>query len=870
MKRTVYLLTSVAAVSLTGMSLPAFAQGTPTQSAQPAPADEGDDAIVVTGIRASLQSAQQRKRDATQIVDSIVADDIGKLPDMNTTEALQRVSGIQVSRDRGEGGSVAIRGLTQVLATLNGREIFTAGGGRSFNLQDFPAELLAGIDIYKTPSSDLVEGGIGGVIDLRTRMPLDLDNLTVSGSLRARYNDLAEKWNPMASGLVSTKWAAGDGEMGVLLSGSFQQRSFRADIVSVGAHGRRTDVIAGQTVITPNGTYEPLVDGKRTRIGIDGTWQWRPTPELEIYAQGSYQEFRSIQEQYGLNVPTNGRAVVPGSVTLFPGTSDFKSGTFSNVVVSTFGVARDTYDKNRQFSLGGKWSTDVATISTDFSYQKSTNTLYYSELDLSTTVPQVQIDVTGSTNGGVATTLLSGVNLTQIGSYNLSSLTRSENHYTGDSYAARLDGDFKIDSPFFSGFKVGVRWAKRTMEFTPIRFFNSPAANTNATPYASLFEAMPFNNFYKSASNITYNPLVANPDLLRGDFDAVRKAIGIATVPAVDPKTIFGIDETVTGGYAQLLFKSQGSLPIDGNIGVRVVQTRLNVTGNQNSTVNGTVVLTPLDIDASYVSVLPSGNVRFGLTDKLQLRLSASQTLTRPDFGQLSPSLTLVPANGQASSGNPNLQPLRADQADISLEYYFSRTGSIYAAGFYRKVKGFIFTTVTPNVPIDGIVYNLSRPTNGASGDIKGVEVGGQTFFDFLPGALSGFGVQANYTYVNSETPSAVAGFITPLPNLSKHSFNVSGLYEKDGLSARVAYNYRSKFYQGLFTGDGNVGLVYRKGYGWLDASINYDVTPNITVSLEGSNLLRTAEATYYVNETRPGQVSIDDRQFLAGVRFKF
>lgn len=865
MKRTVYLLASVAAVSLTGMSFPALAQ-----DAQSAPADEGE-AIVVTGIRASLESAQERKRDASQIVDSIVADDIGKLPDMNTTEALQRVSGIQVSRDRGEGGSVAIRGLTQVLATLNGREIFTAGGGRSFNLQDFPAELLAGIDIYKTPSSDLIEGGIGGIIDLRTRMPLDLDNLTVSGSLRARYNDLADKWNPLASGLVSTKWAVGDGEMGLLLSGSYQQRSFRADIVSVGSHRNRDDIIAGQNVVTPNGTYEPLISGKRTRIGLDATWQWRPTPDLEFYAQGSYQQLRTIQEQYGLNVATNGFPIVPGSVTLFPGTNDFQSGTFSNVTISTFGVARDTNDKNRQFSAGGKWSADAATLSADFSYQKSTNTLYYSELDLRTTVPEVKIDLTGSTNGGVATTLLSGVDLTQIGSYDLGSLTRSENHYAGDSYAARLDGDFQIESDFLSGFKVGARWAKRSMEFTPIRFFSNPAAGTDATPYADLFQPMPFDDFYRSASNITFNQLVARPDLLRGDFDAVRNAIGITQAPAVDPKTIFDINETTTGGYAQLLFKTEGALPIDGNVGVRVVQTQLNVTGNQSvpDSNGGLPILTPLNVHSSYVSVLPSGNIRFRLTDELQLRLSASKTLTRPDFSQLSPSLTLVPANGQASSGNPFLKPLRADQADVSLEYYFSPTGSVYAAGFYRKVKGFIFTTVTP-IEIDGLPYNLSQPTNGKSGDIKGAEIGGQTFFDFLPGALSGFGIQANYTYVDSKTPSAVAGFITPLPNLSKHSFNISGIYEKGGLSARVAYNYRSKFYQGLFTGDGNVGLVYRKGYGWLDASINYDVTPNITLSLEGSNLLRTPEATYYVDETRPGQVSIDDRQILAGVRFKF
>ena len=191
---------TVSKVLLLGVALGALPAGAAqAQDAATAPPSEGvaqaageDEAIVVTGLRASLQSAQARKRNADQIVDSIVAEDIGKLPDVNTTEALQRISGVQIARDRGEGGSVAIRGLSQVLTTVNGREVVTIaapGGGagtRGFNLQDFPAELLAGIDVYKTPSANLIEGGIGGLIDLRTRRPLDFKGLFLSGSIIGR------------------------------------------------------------------------------------------------------------------------------------------------------------------------------------------------------------------------------------------------------------------------------------------------------------------------------------------------------------------------------------------------------------------------------------------------------------------------------------------------------------------------------------------------------------------------------------------------------------------------------------------------------------------------------------------------------------
>ncbi|WP_343228020.1 TonB-dependent receptor [Stakelama flava] len=839
------------------------------QTITPAQADAASD-IVVTGIRASLQSAQARKRNADAIVDSIVADDIGKLPDNNTTEALQRISGIQVSRDRGEGGSVAIRGLSQVLTTLDGREIFTAGGGRGYNLQDFPAEQLAGVDVYKTPTADLIEGGIGGVIDLRTRRPLDMDGFVVSGSLRGRYQDLVDKVSPLGSLLISDKWNTGAGEMGLLVSGSYQERAFRSDIEAVGAPSERNDLITGRTIVTPNGDYEPLIDGKRRRIGLGATFQWKPTPELEFYAQAGYQEFRSIQQQRGLNNPSNGLSVVPGSVETFDGTDDFMRGTFQNLSASTFGVTRDTYDKNQQYSAGFDWDRGAARLTGDFTYQHSTNDLYYTEQDLKVTIPLATLDLSGKT----PTMSFDGIDLTDINNYTLGYTVRSENHYTGNSYAGRLDGEFEIDSPFLSGFKTGARIQKMDTAFTPIRFFYQPSTTTSAAGYSSLFETMPFDDFFQSNPAFPQGYFTAITSSLRNDFDGVRNALGVSAAPAVDPASVYDMSETTVAGYAEMLFKVDSGLRFDSNVGVRFIKTSLNIDGNQRSTVGGVTTITPQTYNNDYVSVLPSANVRFHLTDELQLRLAASQTLTRPNFSQLSPAFTLVPAQGQGSGGNPNLEPLRADQLDASLEYYFSPTGSLYLAGFYRKVKGFIFTSSNRQV-INGIDYVISQPTNGDDGKIKGVEVGGQTFFDFLPAPFDGFGVQANYTYIDSSTPSAIANYTTPLPNLSKSSFNISGLYEKYGLSIRVAYNYRSKYLSGLYGlplaagGSQNIP-IYRKGYGWLDASINYDVTPNVTLTLEGSNLLRTREFTYFDQTTRPNNISIDDRQVMAGVRFTF
>jgi len=853
-------------------AMPAAAQDSAT------PADPAESEVIVTGIRGSLQSAQGLKRNADQVVDSIVAEDIGKLPDVNVTEALQRVSGIQVGRDRGEGAGITIRGLSQVASTFNGR---SGGNGRGVDLENIPAELIARVDVYKTPSADLVEGGIGGLINVVTRKPLDKSGFTLSGSARGRYSDLPDKIDPMFSALVSNSWNVGDGEFGILVAGSFQQRAFESHVVNVGAPVGQPGIGAGVASLSEQ--YQPVINADRRRIGIDAVIQYKPNPNLEFYVQGTYQDANQLQQQYGVYMRSlRNRTFVPGSVEYFDGTNDVSKISFTNVPVRTFGADRDAYEESYQIAGGIKYDAGPAHLSIDAAYTRGNGQLYYTELNLDTTAPRVDFDVT--TLPGSAR--VSGVNLASLNSFVIAGLARNINLSETESKQLRGDAWFEINSNFLKSMHVGIRWTDADVTQDQLRFSQTPSSGglpLQASAYSDLFVLNPLNNMFGGTNLIEQNFYAANHNLLDGDgFDAVRTRLGIATTASFNPLFGYQIGESTFAGYMMGKFEVDGPLRIDGNAGVRVIRTNLNVTGTRalftqrpgtgtgpgNPAVFDQTGYAPVEIDSQYVSVLPSANVRFHFTDKLQLRLAAAKTLTRPGFSSLSPTLSLVPGQRTGSAGNPDLRPLRANQLDASLEYYASPTTSLYVAGFYREIEDFLVTRTSPQT-IDGIDYSISRPTNELGGKIKGFEVGGQTFFDFLPGVLSGFGVQANYTFVDSKTDTSVAGLQTPLSNLSKHSFNTSLIYEKGGLSARLAYNWRDKFYSSLLSNDIVTNVpVYTRARDWLDASIGYDITDKITVTVEGGNLLRSKTRTYFGVPTRPGNYEQDARTVMAGVRF--
>ena len=830
----------------------------------------------VVGQRASLATAQEFKRNSSLTIDSIVADDIGKLPDTNVAEALQRITGIQMAIDRGEGGGaggITIRGLPQMVALVDGHEILTAAGGRSVNFQDIPAALVAGLDVYKTSAANMIEGGLGGTIDVRMRQPFDFKGLEVAGSFRQTYGSLVRQSKPSYNLLVSNRWKVkGLGEIGALVSLTEQIRPWREDQASIGSPTPSTTLIPGQTVYVPAGEYQPTSYGYRNRKGINAVLEWRPDSNFEFYLKGNYQKFTTHQDSYGLSM-SNGTPVL-GSTTLFPGTNDVQSVTFTNAGFTVIDAARDTEDKNKQAELGGRWTSGNLTIKADVDYTSSYNKLYYAGINITGAVPTFNYNLAPH----IPTTSVYGASLLDPSLYTYSTVAYRVLPFQTRMTAEQLDAEYKFSDSFLNSVMVGFRYAPRVADNVNGLIFGDTSISIPVSSIPGMVVSNPVPDFFPGEANPMFRQyLVGNLSNAR-DPVALRSAFGITSplpTAAANPISLWKIHEDTSALYMMGKFGGTLGLKFDGNVGVRGVRTKESVSGYQTIPATSTApsMIAPLAINSNYTDWLPSLNSRVHLTENTFLRMAVSKTITRPDFSALSPSLSLVPnptnpLQNAGSAGNPNLKPLRANNYDLSIEQYFSKTTSVYIAGFYKTANGFVSNSSNPEV-YNGVTYQVSRPQNTNGAKIKGFEAGYQQFFDFLPELFRGFGVQLNYTYVDSSTPSSVVGQTVPLSNLSKNSYNAVLMYENHGLSARVAYNWRDKYFSGSanVVGLGSVPNYYKEN-GWLDASVSYELTKKIRISIEGTNLTNTIREQYWSVLTRPSSFYQEDVQVMGTISF--
>lgn len=803
--------------------------------------------IVVVGQRMRLSTAQEIKREKLEIVDAVVADDINKLPDFSVLEAMQRITGVQIARDRGEGSAlqgfyatnnavntgITIRGLPMVETLFNGREVFTAGGARTFNFADIPADMVSAISVYKTSSAAQIEGGVGGLVDLRTRHPFDFAGRNVVVSGRLMNGSLADKTQPQFSLLASDRWDTDFGEFGALLNVGYQKRSYREEYTN-----SSTTTVSGQSL--PSSWTQVTNIGERERMGTSIILQWRPTDKLELYAEAHHAQFNTIENATQLAV-SQIQSANASNIVLFPGTNDAASVTWDNAAISTTGQARDTIDRNTQVAVGGNWVGDALTLKADLSHTQSYNNLAYSALNLSGAT------ATGFTHNvarSPASARLASGNLLSLASFTTANAWYSEVPFEGELTALQFDGEYQLSGKVIDALSAGVRYAGRKADDKLGRIDDPRSLAAIGAADAVMINHSPDLGGY----------LVGNPSLAR-NVTALRQLLGIsAALPSSNPLGTWKIEENTKTAYLMAKLKL-ADLPLDGNVGVRVVQTDESLRGFQgNSNANAV----PLNIDRSYFDTLPSVNLRYELMKGLYLRGAASKTVTRPDFDKMSPSLTLIPNPinslqlGKGRAGNPVLRPMRADNFDVALEKYFNKTTSVYLTGFKKNVDGFISDVTTPET-YSSITYDITRPYNTGASVIRGVEVGYQQFYDFLPGWLSGLGLQANYTYVDSDVQNSAL----PLAGLSQNSYNVIGMYEKGPVSVRVAYNWRDKYLTSINSGT----PVYMDAYGWLDASVGYRFTDKISFAIEGNNLLNTERHTYFERETRPQTTWKNDTQ---------
>jgi len=882
----------------------------PAASTQEAPVEE-DEEIVVTGLRRSLESAQTIKRTSDGIVDAVVAEDIGKLPDTFASSALQRVAGVAVTRGGGESAGVTVRGLPDLTTTYNGRQIFTAEG-RYVQIQDFPAGTVAALEVYKSGLANQIEGGIAGSINVRGRRPFDFNGFELSGSLNGVRSAQSGKTVPNGNLLISNRWDTPLGEMGFLVNASYVGINFldstREQSLVIGTTDAGNAPGAAPGLRFPDAQAIFLGYGSRYRPSANASFQWKPSSELQVYVDGLYQGFRSKDYNRFLFMPIFGGLTL-SDVTTIRGTNQISTATVTGAVrpdgyTGSFNGKTDTY----QAGGGAIWTKNRLQVSADLAYTNSKYTADLVNVDYAfASSPVRNVEFETDDDGGPSQTFVN-FDITDPANFISRGLYQELLVVSGKDWQSRADASYDLDLGFLKRLQFGVRYndRKAARDFGNFYINNEGAGIPLASlPGADVRATLP-GFVYNHESTDTYAALTRNS--IRDNLTALRSFFGTPSgKPAFNPTDNFRANEKSYAGYGQIKYGFDlGTTVIDGLVGLRAVKTKTSISSFGN--VDG--VITPLTRGSEYTDYLPNVSARIALSDKLQLRLAYTQTRTRPSFFDLRPNLSLgqpvdpatlpagdpcaSPANQNteecvrrlsrpASGGNPNLKPLTSDNFDLSAEYYFSRTGSFTAALFRHNAEGFVATVENFYTDPQFGRLRATQPVNLGKTRLQGAEVSFTSFLDIdgLPEWAKSFGVQANGTYIDAKgdlQPNFAATLNNEqqrFPGVSKWAYNLVGLYERPTFSARIAYNYRSKFVQfySLEALDPIAHPVVEKGRGQVDFSTSVTPIPNVTFAFDVINVLGNPlqrSRQYNTGDSYTRQVIYLERAYSLGVRFRF
>lgn len=976
----------LAGTALTMAAAPAFAQE--------AEADQSnEDVIVVSGIRGSLAKALDEKRNADSLVEVIQAEDIGKLPDQNLAEVLENIPGVQITRTAGIGSGVQIRGSNDNRVEINGVGTLGSGSGRSgINFQDVNAAIIASVEVIKAPTAMTIEGSVGGTINLRTIRPLDLRDPLIAARVQGEYSEFAKQVQPRISASLGDKWAVGDGEMGIVLSGSYAKQ----DAISFRPRVDRDTLIAQGSSVTAAGAPGPAFDYlgiqflnqeqenfKYETYNLAGSLEYAPTDNLKFYLDGFYNKQTRKQQSTRIqasgvsnvrqsNVPTTFETVNFGSLggvnlgsiqAAETGTLQPNQPNEPNLRFSSDTGARLT--QSNLLRLGTEWESGrfKARIEGTRTLSSTRNP------NLSTTLnfinPNTPLTGTANDNGtpfaydlsggalrfGLDTSSPTAPTVAQLlnpSNVVLDAVTAGNNSTRNVETTGRFDFSLDLEdlTGFIKSFDWGYRYNDTSTEFNEVRssiglskLADSPRGSTfsqllvpgtvnfNRADGRSLY----FKDFIIIDPNLAYSDQAGTLATLQA---ALAAAPGgrVLKDPAFNPASFYKITEQTHAVYGQINF---GAGIFSGNAGLRYVDSTINSLGNQ---IGAGGAITQVNTPGKYQELLPRINLAAELTNDIVLRASFGQDINRPNFDDLKTSVRFTSGpNTPVTIGNPSLVPEKVTAYDASLSYYFAPAAVISVGVFHKSRKNLFATKETaPFVdPVTGYkdftspcegggIYNpiadrnvFVAPVNAGNGlcvpisttindtgttTQTGVEVAFQydlSAFEDSIGFASGFGLSANYTYqkfgggtftnssatdsrgnavfnassgLNAAPYTAVQGLL----DFSKNAYNVTLFYEKYGLSARARYTWRSAFRTNDTAGGASQGStlgfpVVTAARGQLNGSINYDLTENINIGVEGVNLTKSKISQYCVND---GALlcfqGLPDRRFTFGASIKF
>ncbi|MFT5573577.1 MAG: iron complex outermembrane receptor protein [Cryomorphaceae bacterium] len=878
--------------------------------------------VVVTGIRSSIKRAQDIKRNSSGVVDSIASEDLGKFPDLNVAESLQRVPGVSIDRSGGEGQSVTVRGLGPTFNTvlLNGRQIATDTGDRSFSFDTLAAEQITGADVLKSGSAIYQEGGIGATINVKSIRPFDNPGMHIAGSFKAIYETLSEEATPSASVLLSNTFA--DDTFGVSLAVSHQERDVQ--INQIGTAGWRP----GQTVSNRNDgvlftnayiprNWDQIVDEQeRTRTNAGLTLQFAPSEDLQITLDGFVSKFEVDSLVTDLASWFEPDRVGSGSIA--------SNGTLINFT-QEIGLNQGSGDPASDFVSTTRNSRDSTTEGFGLNVEWDINEKLRANFDVSTSdaendqAGKNRFNVVGIINnysfdgtGSVPTVAHDG-----FGGGALPDASRTRMHYnevngvTNQDEISELKADFEylpdsemIDSIRFGAYTQDRENSRFQVSAGQCAFCGYQVAAPNDTIGLTAFTA---NNFFPGLIDTFY----------AYDGDAVLDFLASTGNPATPTlqNNRFTINEDIQSLYADITLNlAVGEMPLTVNAGVRYAETDIDVTAIQ-SFISDVVPTSDLTLFAnrfgpasefneggSYDNILPSLNMKLDLNDDMVLRFAAYESLTRATMDQLSPSTTYNEPRRQnltAQGGNPELEPFESTNFDIGFEWYYGE-GNVFSVAYFDKEIGNFVTRLSgpenfdltdrvgpdfrctdalcaPGALVAGVdvvgtteelngqseVYRVTRPQNGEAASVDGFEIAITHLFE------NGFGISANATLVDSNVS---------LGNDQSSTFALEGLgdsqnlvffYEDDSWSARIAYNNREEFLRQIDNGF-NGEPINTEEFSQVDLFASYIINDSLTVFFEGVNV--TEEELVQTGRFANQIYSIEDNgaRYAIGIRGKW
>lgn len=819
----------------------------------PANTAAGSDDILVVGIAANQASALSRKRSADGVESVLSRDAIGQNPDQNVAEALRRVPGVSIQDDQGEGRFVVLRGLSPALnsVSINGARIPSPeADNRALALDTVPSELVGTIEVKKTLTPDMDADTIGGAIEIKTTSAFDRKKDLFSITAEGSRNDLRDKWSPKGA-VDFAKLITPD--FGISGGFSYYRRRFGTDSVEASGWKRSAAGVA-----YPDQLDYRAYDVVRTRIAGALSVDWRPSDATTLYARGIVNSFRDDEHRSRLRFNFS-----PAPVGGDASSAIFASGAGSANRVRVRREMKDRTEIQNVYSVtaGGETQADLWTVT----YQGSFSYSEEIEPDRQDTVFDRRFQ-NGATQIGVTLNKLdtqapeysvTNPTLFTNGTDPLSKIETTNGISVDKETAARIDiaREIPIASGTLeakAGFKGRIRRKTYDLDFDSYDALTSGSFPTLAGLSRTI----------GGKGLVDMSPAV-DPLAVRSWYNANQGRL-VRNALDSDLKSLaanYGVTEDIYAGYAQLRYDS-GSLRAIG--GVRMEHTRNRMRGNA---VDAAGVATPTLLGRTYTDWLPSLNLRFAPTTKIVLRGAVTRSLVRPNISDLAPRFTYNAVEGTGDFGNPDLKPYQSWNFDAAAEYYFASNALAEVTVFHKEISDFIFDTRTNNIRLNNIDFtSVTRPTNGDTAKITGVELNLQASLSFLPSPFDGLLVGANYTYV--DTRAQLYGRRYTLPGASKHIWNASVGYEKGPFQIRASGTYRGRYLDEVT--EAGTADVYVADRMLFDVGAKFRIVPGVQITADFINIGNEPFDRYFSGTAAGGRRLTQHEQYGWTGKFGF